>query len=94
MLGGRSDHCVRASALHGTSAAAVALDASGGSTTAHPALGAWLRRPRNLDALPALLFERGLAVPLGEPFKPPAGPPPDDLADVVARIRALVAGAD
>ena len=54
-------------------------------------LGAWLRRPRNLDALPALLFARGLAVPLGEPFQPPAGPPPDELAEVAARIRALVA---
>lgn len=53
--------------------------------------GRLIRRPRNLDALPALLFERGLAVPLGEPFREPAGPPPDALPEVARRIRALLA---
>jgi mitochondrial fission protein ELM1 len=53
--------------------------------------GRLLRRPRDLAALPALLFERGLAVPLGEAFRNPAGPPPDELSEVAARIRALLA---
>ena len=43
---------------------------------------------RDLGAVHRLLYERGLAVPLGEPFKPPAGPLADELAPVVARIRA------
>ena len=53
--------------------------------------GRLLRRPRDLAALPKLLFERGLAVPLGAPFQDPAGPPPDELPEVARRIRALVA---
>ena len=53
-------------------------------------LGRWLRRPRDLAALPALLFERDLAVPLGDPFREPAGPPPDELSEVASRIRGLL----
>lgn len=47
------------------------------------------RRRRDLDAVPALLIAAGLAVPLGAPFRAPAGAPPDDLPLVVDRIRAL-----
>jgi mitochondrial fission protein ELM1 len=47
---------------------------------------------RDLTEIHRLLFERGLAVPLGEPFRPPTGPLTDELAGVVGRIRAVVAG--
>ncbi|HEX6011641.1 MAG TPA: ELM1/GtrOC1 family putative glycosyltransferase [Geminicoccaceae bacterium] len=45
---------------------------------------------RDLTEIHRLLIERGLAVPLGEPFRPPAGPLADELAGVVERIRAEV----
>jgi hypothetical protein len=44
---------------------------------------------RDLGAVPALLVESGLAVRLGDPFRPPAASPPDELAMVADRIRAL-----
>ncbi len=61
-----------------------------------PAPPVWLRRlvgSRDLAAVPRLLVDRGLAVPLGEPFREPAGPAPDELPEVVARIRSLFPGA-
>ncbi len=47
---------------------------------------------RDLQAFHRLLFERGLAVPAGQPLAPPAGEVPDDLGRVVARIRGLMGG--
>jgi mitochondrial fission protein ELM1 len=44
---------------------------------------------RDLGAIHRLLRERGLAVRLGEPFRPAKGPLADELAPVVARIRAM-----
>lgn len=57
-----------------------------------PAHGRWRARlgSRDLSAVPDLLVERGLAVRLGEPFRPPDGPPPDDLRRVVERIRRVL----
>jgi len=49
-----------------------------------------LARGRDLDAVPRMLIERGIAVPLGAPFRPPSQLPPDELRRVVARIRALL----
>jgi hypothetical protein len=52
----------------------------------------WLRRfasHRDLEAVPAWLIERGYAVHLGEPFRAPTDAPPDEVARVVERIRAL-----
>jgi mitochondrial fission protein ELM1 len=46
---------------------------------------------RDLTAIHRLLIERGLAVPLGAPFRPPAAPLDDELQPVVARIRTLFA---
>lgn len=58
-----------------------------------PARRSWLRaltRSRDLDAVARLLLARGLAVELGQPWRPPAGAAlADDVAAVVARIRAL-----
>jgi hypothetical protein len=45
---------------------------------------------RDLGAVHRLLVERGLAVRLGEPFRPAAGPLADELGPVVERIRGLV----
>jgi uncharacterized protein len=45
---------------------------------------------RDLRAIPRFLFEQGFATPLGEAFREPAKPPPDDLPLVVTRIRELV----
>jgi hypothetical protein len=59
-----------------------------------PAPGRFWRRiasRRDLDAIPALLVERGLAVRLGEPFRAVAEAAPDELARVAERIRALFA---
>lgn len=44
---------------------------------------------RDLTSLHEKLYERGLAVPLGQPFAARPGEPPDDLPRVVARIREL-----
>jgi len=46
---------------------------------------------RDLTAIPARLVERGLAVRLGDPLRPPADAPPDEVEAVAARIRSLVA---
>ncbi|MFQ5489022.1 MAG: mitochondrial fission ELM1 family protein [Gammaproteobacteria bacterium] len=45
---------------------------------------------RDLTALHRLLMEKGLAVPLGEPFPAGGAKVPDELPQVVARIRALL----
>jgi mitochondrial fission protein ELM1 len=45
---------------------------------------------RDLGAIHRLLYQRGLAVPLGESFRAPAGPLADELTPVVRRIRALL----
>ena len=44
---------------------------------------------RDLTAVHDLLYRRGLAVPLGEPFRASGARLEDELAPVVARIRAL-----
>jgi mitochondrial fission protein ELM1 len=54
----------------------------------------WLRaltRSRDLDAVSRVLRQRGLAVELGEPWRPPAAAPDDELREVAARVRALFA---
>lgn len=48
---------------------------------------------RDLSSVPRLLREHGLAVSLGEEFRAPTGPVPDELPRVVERIRALVTDA-
>jgi mitochondrial fission protein ELM1 len=45
---------------------------------------------RDIPAFCRMLFERGFAVPAGDPLLPPRGKVPDDLGRVVARIRALM----
>jgi mitochondrial fission protein ELM1 len=47
--------------------------------------------PRDLAEIHRRLYARGLAVPLGAPFPPPAARPADDLAAAVARVRDLLA---
>jgi len=57
-----------------------------------PPRRSWLRaltRSRDLDAVARWLLARGLAVELGEPWRPPAGADDDDVAAVVARVREL-----
>ena len=57
-----------------------------------PAAGLFWRRlfrGRDLEAVPRLLIEQGMAVRLGSPFRAPAGPPVDELPRVVERIRSL-----
>lgn len=58
-----------------------------------PARGrTWWRRiasRRDLDAVPSLLIDRGLAVRAGEPFRDAVHGMPDELDRVAARIRAL-----
>ena len=44
---------------------------------------------RDLGAVHRLLIERGVAVRLGEPFRPASGPLADELTAVVARIRGM-----
>ncbi len=48
--------------------------------------------PRDLGAIHRLLYRRGLAVPLGDPFPPPSTGLDEELTPVAARIRALAAG--
>ena len=48
---------------------------------------------RDLSEIRRVLVERGLAVPLGTPFRSSGAPLPDELAPVAARIRALAARA-
>jgi hypothetical protein len=50
-----------------------------------------LRRSRDLDAPVRVLLARGLAVELGEPWRPATGAPSDDLERVAARVRSLFA---
>lgn len=45
---------------------------------------------RDLGAVHRLLYERGLAVPLGEPFRPAAGVLADELTPVAERVHRLV----
>ncbi len=57
------------------------------------AIGSRLRilpRTRDFTAVHELLIDRGLAVEAGSPLSQPRGEVPDDLARVVARVRALV----
>ena len=57
-----------------------------------PSRRTWLRmltRSRDLDAVARLLLDQSLAVELGDPWHAPTAPPQDDLAAVVARVRAL-----
>jgi len=44
---------------------------------------------RDFRAFHQMLFDHGLAVPAGTPLRPPTGPVPDDLAQVVTRIKGL-----
>jgi mitochondrial fission protein ELM1 len=46
---------------------------------------------RDLGEIHRLLVDRGLAVRLGQPFRPASGPLADELGAVVGRIRALLA---
>jgi mitochondrial fission protein ELM1 len=46
---------------------------------------------RDLDEIRCVLVERGLAVPLGAPFRSSGAALPDELAPVAARIRDLMA---
>lgn len=58
-----------------------------------PARRSWLRaltRSRDLDAVTRLLLARGLAVELGQAWRPATGGLDDDVPAVVARIRTLV----
>jgi mitochondrial fission protein ELM1 len=48
---------------------------------------------RDYPAFHRLLVERGLAVFAGEPFRPPTGAVPDDLARAAERVRELMARA-
>ena len=46
---------------------------------------------RDLNEISRVLVERGLAVPLGQPFRSSGAPLHDELAPVIARIRDLLA---
>ena len=46
---------------------------------------------RDLSEIHRRLYARGLAVPLGVPFRTPRTRPPDDLVHAVERVRALIA---
>jgi mitochondrial fission protein ELM1 len=57
-----------------------------------PARRSWLRaltRSRDLDAVARWLIAHGLATELGDPWRAPGAALDDDLAAVVARVRAL-----
>jgi uncharacterized protein len=49
---------------------------------------------RDLGEIRRVLVERGIAVPLGTPFRSASAPLPDELAPVAARIRDLVRRGD
>ena len=49
-----------------------------------------LPRTRDFTGIHQLLFDRGLAVPAGQPLRPPEGEVPNDLQAVAQRVRALV----
>ena len=51
-----------------------------------------LTQTRDFSAIHNLLIDRGLAVRAGDGFPPPRGTVPDELPQVVARIKALVQG--
>src|ERR1041384_3363066 len=44
---------------------------------------------RDIPGFHSMLFQSGLAVPLGQPFLTQPGVPPDGLAEAAARIRTL-----
>jgi hypothetical protein len=48
-----------------------------------------LPRTRDFTAIHDMLIDRGLAVSAGNPLTPPSGEIPDDLPEVVAKVRAL-----
>ena len=52
----------------------------------------WPTHARDLSAVPRLLVEKGLAVWLGDPPKPPVPFADDELERVAVRIRTLVGG--
>lgn len=76
---------------------APAVEAPPGSFRRRMALAAYrlglVGHTRDFRAFYRMLFARGFAVPAGRPFAPPAGEVPDDLSQVVARIRELMDGA-
>jgi hypothetical protein len=45
---------------------------------------------RDFSLLHDLMYRKGWAVPLGEPFVTPAEPPADDAANAAVRLRALL----
>lgn len=49
-----------------------------------------IRYSRDLTAIHQLLYDKGMAVPLGDPFVPPRERPADELEGVSERIRALL----
>jgi hypothetical protein len=49
-----------------------------------------IEQTRDFRAFQQLLFDEGLAVPLGNEFVPPPPALPDDVPEVQARIRALI----
>jgi mitochondrial fission protein ELM1 len=49
-----------------------------------------LEATRDFRAVHRMLIDSGLAVPAGEPLRPPTGAVPDDLPTVVARIHGLM----
>lgn len=51
-----------------------------------------LGHTRDFTAIHDMLFDRGLAAPVGQPTPSAPPPPPDDLGAAVARVRSLVAG--
>ena len=59
--------------------------------SAVPARG-WIRYPRDLKRLHAVLVETNRALPLGRPFAAPPPPPLDETERAAARVRALFEG--
>ncbi len=69
-------------------------DSAGGRLRRRVGIATWhahlLPNTRDYRAFHRMLIERGLAVPVGEDFRPPGGEVPDDVSSVVGRIRALM----